>query len=229
MRPDTNSMTLSAPYPRRATVPAATPTESDTPASTLTTTWAATLSASPRRTSRVRTWSWSSGKDGSAFRSMSECMGPLGAQPTSNGSRLRRAANQLDERLTFHVLYSSPDMLRRRGIAGLASGILLLQLVLVGGGFACVIPGMGTPGAAATSETSAMPGMDMPSAPSELPCQLPWAPAGCQPMAPCAPAAVTAARFVLALPVVDAAPVAALDIATPSSRTTPPEIPPPRA
>jgi hypothetical protein len=107
--------------------------------------------------------------------------------------------------------------------------MLLLQLVLVGGGFGCAMPSIGTRAAPAESTTAAMPGMDMPSAPSQAPCQLPWAPTGCQPMAPCGPAAVMPAQFVLALPVGDAAPVAALDIATPSSRTTPPELPPPRA
>jgi hypothetical protein len=122
-------------------------------------------------------------------------------------------------------------MRRFRRLAGLASGVLLLQLVLVAGEFACITPGMGTSGAMATAASGApaMPAMDMPSAPSQSPCRLPWAPAGCQPMAPCAPAAVAPIQFVLALPLGVATPVVAVDIATPDSRTTPPELPPPRA
>lgn len=144
------------------------------------------------------------------------------------GAIYSRPWHPCDERCTVRAVYSSPDMHRRHRLAGFASIVLLLQLVLVGGGFGCVMPGVGAHGATATSDAAGMAGMGMPSVPS-VPSQLPWAPAGCQPMAPCAPAAVTAAQFVLALPVVDATPVAALDIATPSSRTTPPEIPPPRA
>ncbi len=122
-----------------------------------------------------------------------------------------------------------------RPLTALVSGALLLQLVLAGGGFACVMPEGGGMRAA---EASSMPGMTM-SADAEgsvqspssdkAPCRLPWAPAGCQPMAPCAPAVVASAALVLAVPPTPIAEVATLVVLAPPSRSTPPELPPPRA
>jgi hypothetical protein len=83
-----------------------------------------------------------------------------------------------------------------------------------------------------------MPGMDMSGAQQQpggesghdhAPCTFPWAPDGCQSMAPCAPTALTshaeALRVLHAVP----SPVASLDVRTPASIKSPPELPPPRA
>ena len=129
-------------------------------------------------------------------------------------------------------------MTRFHRVAALVSGALLLQLVLVGSGFACIMPKMDATHAAATANAAPMPGMDMstnvPSSTDgpvsgDAPCHLPWAPASCQPMAPCGPAAVTAPALTLLLPEVTLSEVARLVVLVPPSRSTAPELPPPRA
>lgn len=136
-------------------------------------------------------------------------------------------------------------MRRFRRFAAAASAALFLQLVLAGSGIACVTPAMHSNAAsdgAATTEMAGMPGMagmggmEMPAsdssspAPSnEPPCQLPWAPGGCQPMAPCAASAVAAAAWVISAPPVAPMRIDPLDVLTPSSPTSQPEPPPPRA
>lgn len=139
-----------------------------------------------------------------------------------------------------------PRGMRRpfRRVAALISSLLLLQLVLVGSGFACAMPmpmGQQSPPAAnaASTAVSDMVGMDMSGSQREAsskapasdrsPCRFPWAPAGCQSMAPCAPVAMAQAAEVASLPVTGAYVVAALDVLTPPSRSTPPELPPPKA
>lgn len=126
-----------------------------------------------------------------------------------------------------------------RRIAALLSGALLLQLVLVGSGFACALPmqmATDAPGA----DMTAMAGMDMPStdaapipastpAPDDAPCRLPWAPAGCQSMAPCAPTVVASAVVTVSLPPGAVATEVTLAVLGPLTRSIPPELPPPRA
>ena len=125
-----------------------------------------------------------------------------------------------------------------RRFAALFSGVLLLQLVLVGSGFACALPV--DMAANATDVSSTMPGMDMggpaqapsPSkAPSSdpSPCRLPWVPAGCQSMAPCAPTVIASSAISVSLPHLTTASVVRLIVLTPPSRAIPPELPPPRA
>lgn len=109
---------------------------------------------------------------------------------------------------------------------------VLLQLVLVESGYACRMDtsempsggsmvGMQTPG----DETMAPPQHEQ----DEAPCRFPWAPGGCQSMAPCAPAAVTVAA-VEALAACDAAVTAwQLVQLAPPPVTQAPELPPPRA
>jgi hypothetical protein len=139
-----------------------------------------------------------------------------------------------------HTLWYAHQGMRRfrRRLAALVSGALLLQLVLVGSGFACIMPAMGGTSAAATADVASMPGMDMSTdlqgstqqpASNQAPCHPPWVPASCQPMAPCAPAAVTSPALVLSLPRADVNDVVALVVLAPASRSTAPELPPPRA
>jgi hypothetical protein len=114
---------------------------------------------------------------------------------------------------------------RRRWFATLAA-LFLLQLVFVESGYACAMPTMGT---------TPMAGMTMPAHPGHeiptdghKPCRFPWAPDGCQSMAPCAPAALATASVTLAAAPQLVAVVPALIVRTPPSETPPPELPPPR-
>ena len=120
---------------------------------------------------------------------------------------------------------------RFRPLAAIASAVLLVQLILAGSGFACVTPGMSEDAA----RDAMMAGMEMPSdlsAPqssNEAPCHLPWAPAGCQPMAPCSPAVMPPAIVTLASNPGHAQCVTPPVAIAPPSRTVRPEPPPPRA
>lgn len=130
-----------------------------------------------------------------------------------------------------------------RRVAALVSSLLLLQSVLIGSGFACALPmpmGQPTPaGAELSTAMSDMTGMDMSGSQQQpsskapgsdgSPCRLPWAPAGCQSMAPCAPVAIAETAEVASPLVRGAYSIAALDVLTPPSRSTPPELPPPKA
>jgi hypothetical protein len=110
--------------------------------------------------------------------------------------------------------------------------VVLLQLLLVESGYACLATG-----AAAGDNT--MAGMAMPapgsgnSAPAEhgspAPCRFPWAPNGCQTMAPCAPSVLAVGAMALPLPdVPHGTPVTREPLAH-VSVSQPPELPPPRA
>ena len=138
------------------------------------------------------------------------------------------------------MLTTMPRLTR---ITALFVSLLLAHLVWVGSGFACVMPGMGQSESAAMSGMDMrgvdMAGMDMPShaeqhqsatpAHDHVPCKFPWAPDGCQSMAPCAPVALTSHAQSLRAP--DSVPtsVASLVVLTPPSQVRPPELPPPRA
>jgi hypothetical protein len=137
------------------------------------------------------------------------------------------------------------SMLRLRRVTALVTTLLLAHLVWVGSGFACVVPATGHSAVAVMAgmdmsgdmPTADMVGMDMSatqhpggeSGPDHAPCTFPWAPDGCQSMAPCAPTALSshaeALRVLHAVP----SPVASLDVRTPPSVKSPPELPPPRA
>ena len=128
---------------------------------------------------------------------------------------------------------------RVRRFAALLSGALLLQLVLVGSGFACAVP-MDMSAATTADASSTMPGKDM-TGPAQTPspskgpssdpspCRLPWVPAGCQSMAPCAPTVIASTALSVSLPHLTAASMVGLIVLTPPSRAIPPELPPPRA
>ena len=118
-----------------------------------------------------------------------------------------------------------------RPVAVLLS-FVLLQLVLVESGYACGIT------SDRSSTGASMPGMPMPGdtnqqpAPSDdhqAPCRFPWAPNGCQSMAPCAPTALTVSSFAVAPEA--PAPVALVELLVlpPLSISLAPELPPPRA
>lgn len=79
------------------------------------------------------------------------------------------------------------------------------------------------------SETAPMP--TTPQAPThdQAPCHLPWAPANCNGMAPCAPTALTSVAAQLLPPPDFPFDQAQLIVLAPPSITAPPELPPPRA
>lgn len=109
----------------------------------------------------------------------------------------------------------------------------VLQFVLLGSGFSCITPASGDGG------MSDMTQMDMErhesasaaQAPGEdhEDCSVPWMPTDAQTMAPCAPAAIASTAIFL-LPSRSVRPgIQQLIVLEPRSRTTPPDIPPPRA
>ena len=135
-------------------------------------------------------------------------------------------------------------MMRSPLVATLLSLSLGLQLALAAVGVTCVMPSGGeTHSASAGMAEMDMAGMDMagmtagegtaPSShshgPDGAPCDQPGTPEACQVMAPCAGAFVAVAPT-RARPTADVpAAVLAVSVATPPSRTIPPELPPPRA
>lgn len=140
-------------------------------------------------------------------------------------------------------------MTRPSFVATLLSLSLGLQLALAAVGVTCVMPSGGeTHSATAGMAEMGMAGMDMagmdmagmpagegtaPSShshgPDGAPCDQPGTPEACQIMAPCAGAFIAVAPT-RARPVADVpAAVLAVSVATPASRTIPPELPPPRA
>lgn len=136
-----------------------------------------------------------------------------------------------------------------RLVATLLSLSLGFQLALAAAGVTCVMPSSGAAheSSAATSQMDMagmdMSGMDMagmpmgegaaPSShshgPDGAPCDQPGTPEACQVMAPCAGAFVAVAPNRVRAPVDVPAGVLAVSVATPPSRTIPPELPPPRA
>jgi hypothetical protein len=109
------------------------------------------------------------------------------------------------------------------------AALFLLQLVFVESGYACAMPTMGATAMAPMAQMTmpAHPGHQTPTD-GNKPCRFPWAPDGCQSMAPCAPAALTTASVTLAAAPQLVAVVPALIVRTPPSETSPPELPPPR-
>ncbi len=92
------------------------------------------------------------------------------------------------------------------------------------------MPVMGTSGGAGRSAPAARPLADdgALSHHGDRPCPLPWAPDGCQTMAPCPVVALAAILKLPALPSrVEVSP-ARLAVRTPPSRTRAPESPPPK-
>lgn len=113
--------------------------------------------------------------------------------------------------------------------------LVLLQLVLVESGYACQMA-PGVLDSAASMADMQMPASETASttAPAQReqeqePCRFPWAPNGCQSMAPCAPAALTETSVAAeARTQIVAAPWHLVQVA-PVPVTRAPEIPPPRA
>ncbi len=108
--------------------------------------------------------------------------------------------------------------------------LVLFQLMLVVGGYACVMRESGAAGAVAMAGMT-MPGGDEGATPDRgnRPCEFPWAPSGCNAMAPCAPTAITVAS-VTALQAQRVPEVRmTLELLEPTSISRAPELPPPRA
>ena len=111
--------------------------------------------------------------------------------------------------------------------------LVLLQLVLVESGYACRAPAGGS--------MSEMAGMQMPAGPDhsssaprqqdhqDTPCRFPWAPTGCQTMAPCAPAALAVASADVVSGPQERTSPESLIVLAPPALTSAPELPPPRA
>jgi hypothetical protein len=134
-------------------------------------------------------------------------------------------------------------------VATLLSLSLGIQLVLAAVGVTCVMPSGGTAHVSSAGASQMdmagmdMAGMDMagvpagegtaPSShghgPDGAPCDQPGTPEACQVMAPCAGAFVAVASSAARASADVPAAVLAVSVATPPSRTIPPELPPPRA
>ena len=129
-------------------------------------------------------------------------------------------------------------MKRPRRWLAITTVLVMLQSMLLGSGVLCAMPTMGGMSDRGASEMAHM-NMDrapapMPATPpapahDQTPCHLPWAPAGCHTMAPCAPAVITS-RVIAILPAaLVSGDVGPLVLLAPTSIDTPPEPPPPRA
>ncbi|MEP7383227.1 MAG: hypothetical protein ABI910_16165 [Gemmatimonadota bacterium] len=115
---------------------------------------------------------------------------------------------------------------------------LLFQFVLAAEAIGCV---EGTAGqATGRAGTDAMPGMDMPpvstvpasndsSSPDRAPCNGPFGPGTCQPLAACSLAAMTLTDARVAEPELARSPLPESVVLAPHSRTTRPALPPPKA
>lgn len=125
----------------------------------------------------------------------------------------------------------------RRLAAAATILFLALQFVLLGSGFTCIPPSNGGSGMAEMAE---MAEMDMvgelgfPVAAQAMdgeqdPCHAPWMPVDCHAMAPCAATAVAAPAVSILFAPSCAHETERLIVLTPPSRTTPPDLPPPRA
>lgn len=127
-------------------------------------------------------------------------------------------------------------MHRPRRLLALIALAVMLQLILLGSGLACAMPGMGDRTASAGMAQMHMGGSSsMPAASGHVPdndqapCSFPWAPAGCQSMTPCAPATLGASVGAVLPAPPHAHDVMRLVVLAPPSRGIPPELPPPRA
>ena len=122
------------------------------------------------------------------------------------------------------------------------SSVLAFQLLLVGTGATCVMLDSTAPNSARAMPTAGgMSGMEQAAAPSgggarapaqqrgDMPCERPMSPAACQAMAPCALAFVETGTARDDPMTVVPSGVRVLSVLAPLSRTTAPELPPPRA
>jgi hypothetical protein len=135
-------------------------------------------------------------------------------------------------------------MPRPRRLTALLVSFFLLHAMWAGSGFACTMSAMGqssrTTMAAMDMSSADMTGMDMagtaasgdmghtPSHDHE-PCNLPWAPAGCESMAPCGPTALASSPQLVRVPAAVPSAVSELAVLTPPSTNRSPEPPPPKA
>ena len=136
-------------------------------------------------------------------------------------------------------------MPRLRRPTALLVSFFLVHAMWAGSGFACSMSPMGqssrTMMAAMDMSSADMPGMDMagmavppgdmghtPSHDHE-PCNLPWAPDGCDSMAPCGPTALASSPELVRVPAAVPSALSELSVLTPPSPNRSPDPPPPRA
>ena len=123
-----------------------------------------------------------------------------------------------------------------------AAILLPLQLLVLAGGAACAMPAV-MPGMVGGT-SSAMDAMRSTRTPNvrdalsdatdqsgnrQEPCRIPWAPANCNGMAPCAPVAMLSTAIALGPAPVISHDDVCLVVHAPASISTAPELPPPRA
>ena len=133
-------------------------------------------------------------------------------------------------------------MKRSRRFAAVAAVLLPLQLLVLAGGAGCALPAgmpemvsgtspaMVAMGSTRTSKSrDALSDATNPSGNRQEPCRIPWAPANCNGMAPCAPLAVLSTAIALSPAPVILHDDVHLVVHAPASISTPPELPPPRA
>lgn len=130
------------------------------------------------------------------------------------------------------------SMRRLRRFATLLFLPLSVQLMLAAKAVACVAQRSDI--SVSQASMSSMPGMQMPDAsksthdshspnPKRFPCNRPFGGGDCQPLAACASGALAASCQRISAVDVRQHTVLALVVLAPASRTTPPELPPPRA
>lgn len=140
-------------------------------------------------------------------------------------------------------------MPRTRRLTALLVSFFLAHAMWAGSGFVCGMPAMGHTVMTGMDMSSAdmagmdMSGMHMSATPGQrsssdqggapkhdhAPCELPWAPNGCQSLSPCAPLALASNAEQPRVPDNVPLSVAPLTVLTPPSQARPPELPPPRA
>jgi hypothetical protein len=172
--------------------------------------------------------------------------GLMAAPTRAEGCTQRAAGPAFDRpRCSRNRISYVPSIMRRsRSVIALLTNVLLIHVMWIGTGSACVMPDMMDSHHAPMTGMS-MPGMDMggmnmsdmgaatdapaPSDHDQTPCRFPWAPDGCQSMTPCAPLAIGATQQVLREVSEPPVHVAALRVLMPPSSGHAPEPPPPRA
>lgn len=133
-----------------------------------------------------------------------------------------------------HGFMYTQRMSRHSGFRSRLVGATLLlsmcYLVLLGSGFGCTWASSTSSASMAAMEIAGTPqSASHPHDRAPSGCQLPWAPNGCQTMAPCAPAALESVRFTLAASAATPEAAPPFVVIAPRSLTRAPELPPPRA
>ena len=160
-----------------------------------------------------------------------------GVETSTSSSHARTESDLMANRhgSAYACIFSSMTRLRR--FASLLLLPLVVQFALAATAVDCVYAQSST--TASKPGGAAMAGMDMSSAraaaggerpaPSKTPCNRPFGSSSCQPFAACSSGVIAPSQPAASGARAPRKQVASLDVSTPPSRSTPPELPPPRA